>query len=74
MSALGNARVNAIYEYEIPEYVKKPTPNTGRLVNPSLTRCVRGLITYSATVYVLVAWVHAHMRSLLMLNVRGAYV
>lgn len=30
MCALGNARVNAIYEYEIPPHVEKPKPNCSR--------------------------------------------
>ena len=32
MCALGNARVNAIYEYEIPDHVKKPTSSSSRSV------------------------------------------
>ena len=30
MCALGNARVNGIYEYEIPNHVKKPNPQSSR--------------------------------------------
>ena len=30
MCRLGNSKVNAILEYEIPEHVKKPSPTTPR--------------------------------------------
>ena len=30
MCSLGNARVNGIYEYEIPSHVKKPNPQSSR--------------------------------------------
>ena len=33
MCRLGNGRVNAILEYEVPDHVKKPTPVTSRSVS-----------------------------------------
>lgn len=50
MCALGNARVNAIYEYSVPEYVKRPTPNS--------TRAERELFIKAK--YVDHAFVHPH--------------
>ena len=36
MCALGNARVNAIYEYEIPSHVHKPKPHSPRSVSSQI--------------------------------------
>ena len=38
MCQLGNAKVNAIYEYDIPSHVKKPTAESSRAVRESFIR------------------------------------
>lgn len=49
MCALGNARVNAIYEYEIPPHVNKPKPHSPRSV------VWRGHVTLD---HIIVTWIY----------------
>lgn len=64
MCGLGNARVNAILEYEIPEHVKKPTPNTPRSVAYSMMHpfCVESyMYMFSNAMYLYIIHIHIHV-------------